>query len=786
MPSVSDVTSRLTVDTRPFSKGIQTATRDVNSFGSRISRTSRASQRDINRLDRSVNSLSGTFKTLGGVAAAAFGLNQLGSFISDITSASSRVENLRLSFTSLLGSVEASNREFAFAVSEANRLGLEIENVAGSLRGLTAATSGSELAGSTREIFTNIAEAARKIGLNGEVANRVLLQIGQSATIGKIQTEELKIIAENGLPAFRALAAALKVPATQIDKIVQSGRAVSSRFLVPFVRELNKLAGSTKTFERFDTRIARLKNSFFLLSAALGDVLTQSDFVNDGIGALTDLFIELRGVIQGTGEASSTFGKLIVGAVTNVKSKIEDIGVAVGKVQDFRKFDKKFTAGVIDRAKGLFDKVKSAVGLTTSAEAAALDTIRARPPGFDAQAQSAAKPVALPSLSVSAPRIAQPKAPREPLVPAELTTNLKALDQMFEITKKIGAGFRTAADNSEDFLTLLEDKAGLVRSELEKSLEAGNFGTAGRTEALTNLLDGLQKQIDLEKISRQEQEATLRIAELRAQAEEKRLKASQAVKLSVETPLERFDRKKGELDSLGLDSETQGRALNQIRQELANTLPEVQALQGAFSAIGDTFGKTFTGIVQGTQSVGSAFKELGRNILLSIANAAIQSAISNIGSSLAGALGGSAGGGGIGGAIGGIVTGLVTGRAKGTVTNGEELARIGDNPGGREFVVPSQFLSQDMQRFLSRTIRAQRQLDTPSFQSGGIVGGGGGGGGGGGDMGVNLILVDDRDTAARQEKQFAMIDQRVMSVVIDDVNKGRGSSLKRRFEQAGR
>jgi len=781
MPSVGDVKSRLTIDSRPFTKGIKDAAKETKSLGNEGQKSSDKFKRGIKNAEREVGKFNTTLKRLGGTIIAAFGIRELTGFAQSSIQASVTIEGMERAFTALQGSSAKSAESIRFVVSESNRLGLSFEEAGSAFKRLTAATAGSSLSGQTQQIFTQIAEASNKIGVNTAELERVLVQVGQSATRGLIQTNELASIADAGLPAFLALANAMGVSVQEVDKLVQSGAAVSSQFLIPMLEEINKLAGDVKTFDTFAGRVNKLKTSFFLLSAETGKVLKDSDFLNESIGFLTDIFNEMRGVLAGTTVATSAFGKSIVFVFKSLNEELATFGRVFATIQIFRDFDARVTGKIKEVASELIDDVKAALGFATRAQKAALDAINNQPRGSDITSGA----TVLDKITVTGKR---PSTPPPPILPPGLERSLATLDELFKTTQGLGDGFRRAREESDNFLSLLQAKVGLVSSELEKAFDApGKLRNQDRIDALTKLLDGLQTRIDLEKTlgeeqerNRQGQQAALKIEQFRVQIAKERQQAIDAVKLSVETPRERFDRSSSEIRSLGLGGETEGRALAKLRDEFAKTLPAVQALESVFQSIGQTFQTSLQGIIQGTQSVGQAFKQLGRNILLSLANAALQAAISNITRLLSSSLGG---GGSLSGTAARALVGGITSQARGTVTNGEQLSVIGDNPGGREFVVPSQVLSEPMQRFLARSIQAGRPLDTPSFATGGMSGGSMAGGM---DSGLNLILVDDRDTAARREKEIQMIDRRVMTVVLDDIDKGRGSAVKRRFERAGR
>ena len=113
--------------------------------------------------------------------------------LEDVVRTGIQMSQLRGSFTAVSGSVASGSREFQFAVTTANRLGLEVKSVAEQYRSLTAATRGTELTGQdTRALFVALSNAAQAYGLSTEQLGRAMTAFQQIISKGKVSQEELR------------------------------------------------------------------------------------------------------------------------------------------------------------------------------------------------------------------------------------------------------------------------------------------------------------------------------------------------------------------------------------------------------------------------------------------------------------------------------------------------------------------------------------------------------------------------------------------------------------------
>lgn len=167
---------------------------------------------EVETTQKSVTSAQAGFQSLStslvGLTAGVLSVQALSSAMQDVVKVGIEMQNLRQSFAAISGGAQAGNREFQFVVQTANRLGLELQSVAGQYRSLSAATRGTALEGTaTRELFTALSRAAQTYGLSTEQLGRALTAMQQIISKGKVSMEELRGQLGEALPGAMQIAA---------------------------------------------------------------------------------------------------------------------------------------------------------------------------------------------------------------------------------------------------------------------------------------------------------------------------------------------------------------------------------------------------------------------------------------------------------------------------------------------------------------------------------------------------------------------------------------------------
>jgi tape measure domain-containing protein len=178
-------------------------------------------------------------------------------------------QQLRTSLAAVAGGAQQGGQSFQFLIETANRYGFSLQSVAGSYRGLAAATRGTNLEGEqTRRIFESVTAAGRTVGATSQEMGRILTALQQMVSKGVVSMEELRQQLGEGLPgAFQIAARAMGVTTERFSQMVASGQVLTTDFLPKFARQLREELGqgAQQGAATAQAAFARLENEWNLL-----------------------------------------------------------------------------------------------------------------------------------------------------------------------------------------------------------------------------------------------------------------------------------------------------------------------------------------------------------------------------------------------------------------------------------------------------------------------------------------------------------------------------------------
>ncbi len=250
-----------------------------------------------------------------GAFAAGIGIGAIASFTKSIVDSTNKLIGWQNALKAVSPSAEIAAQSLAFVRAEADRLGLNLESMAGQYARFSAATRGTSLEGEkTREIFTSMSEAARVLNLSVESTEGAFRALEQMVSKGKVQAEELRGQLGERLPgAFRIAAEAMGVTTAELDKMLKDGEITAEDLLPKLAARLKELyaAGAVDAANSPSAEINRLSNSLFDLRIAIGESGFMES-ITSGARGLTD---SIRGIVES-------------GAIDAVASGLTTIGTA--------------------------------------------------------------------------------------------------------------------------------------------------------------------------------------------------------------------------------------------------------------------------------------------------------------------------------------------------------------------------------------------------------------------------------------------------------------------------
>lgn len=250
-----------------------------------------------------------TFATALG--AGGLGLAGLLSKFKDVARETSRV-------TTALRNVSVGTSGFAdnlkFINGLAKEYGLEVNSLISNFSKFTAsATQANMPMKDQKKIFESLSKASAAFSLSGEQTDGVFLALSQMMGKGKISMEELRKQMGEKLPiAMSAMAKALGVSISEMDKLVSAGKVMAADVLPKFADALNEMIPEIDT--------DNLESSLNKLSNAFGEIVDSSGFTNkykaliDGLTSLLEtaasniktIFQGVASVIIGLAAMSAT------------------------------------------------------------------------------------------------------------------------------------------------------------------------------------------------------------------------------------------------------------------------------------------------------------------------------------------------------------------------------------------------------------------------------------------------------------------------------------------------
>lgn len=248
---------------------------------------------------------------------------------------------------------QAAASSLEYIRSEADRLGLELESLAGIFSRFSAATRGTSLEGEqTREIFTAMAEAARVLNLSTDGVAGAFRALEQMVSKGSVQAEELRQQLGERLPgAFRMVADAMGVSTAELNKMLERGEVTAEEMLPKLAARLREVysAAAVNAANSPAAEFNRLSNALFDLRVAVGE---------SGV---------MEGLTRGAREATDALRNVVDnGAIDRIASGLGTVATAVGLA-----FGGRSIAAVANYAASIRESVAETVASAKAAESAA-------------------------------------------------------------------------------------------------------------------------------------------------------------------------------------------------------------------------------------------------------------------------------------------------------------------------------------------------------------------------------------------------------------------------------
>lgn len=268
----------LGLDTRDFQRKMRLAERDLKkAFGSAAIRTSQALAASI-----------------AGVAAA------VGYLGAKSVKLAADLETQTKAFQRLLGGADAAKAKLEELQSFAAQTPFTFTEVTDATKRLLALGFAAE---EVIPVLTSIGDAASGLGLDSGGMARIIKAFADIRSKGVLATQEIKQLAENGIPAFEILASKLGVTIPEAMKLVEDRAVNSVTAINAFMSGINDRFGGMMNIQSktmlgmWSTIVDEAENSMRIV----GKQITQSAGLQSAMQRIRDAAVAFRTTLQDAG-----------------------------------------------------------------------------------------------------------------------------------------------------------------------------------------------------------------------------------------------------------------------------------------------------------------------------------------------------------------------------------------------------------------------------------------------------------------------------------------------------
>ncbi len=209
-----------------------------------------------------------------GQAAKAAGTAMAAAFTArEAVAAAASMETLQAGLKAVTGDSAKAAQELEFVRAVASKVGVDTVEAGRAFLGLAASTKGTAVEGkATRDVFEAVATAMGKAGKSSAETSNALVALGQMASKGTVQAEELKGQLGEALPgALQAAAAGMGITVEKLNELVEAGSITANDIFPALTKGLNELYGQAGGAQTLSQEFINIKNAFTDMSARLGE-----------------------------------------------------------------------------------------------------------------------------------------------------------------------------------------------------------------------------------------------------------------------------------------------------------------------------------------------------------------------------------------------------------------------------------------------------------------------------------------------------------------------------------
>lgn len=243
-----------------------------------LANNARKAAKETKRLKTEQNSLRGVLSGVRSAALAAFSIGAVVTFGKAVMKASADMELLKKGLAFTLGNTGAQK-----LIENMQTLGEKSAYNSNQLIPLARAwiTVGDNAQTATAKM-KKIVDCASAYGLTEDQMSRVNLALTQMQAKGKVSSEEMRQLAEAGVPAWQLLSTAMGKPVNELQNLAAQGKLTQSSIDMLFDGMAKKTQGATNSMANtMEAKFSNVQEAVTNSFAAIGDIIAQGFGVSD-------------------------------------------------------------------------------------------------------------------------------------------------------------------------------------------------------------------------------------------------------------------------------------------------------------------------------------------------------------------------------------------------------------------------------------------------------------------------------------------------------------------------
>jgi len=241
--------------------------------------------------------MGSSVRQVGGYIAGFLSVQAFVNFNKAVLDTTIKMEGLRKAIEFTSGTVTGGISNFKFLQRTAEELGLPLQAAAEGFKSMSAAASRSNISmEQQRQMFYDLSKSMAALQLTSQDAQLVFFGFGQLMSKSKVSAQELYHQIGERLPiAMQAaqIAAAkmtgqVSITTTELIKLVEEGKLLSTEFAPAFTEALGQLAGDAAKIETLGKSFTRFKTAWDEMLVAMGE--SNKGFWKDTLDGFTRVF----------------------------------------------------------------------------------------------------------------------------------------------------------------------------------------------------------------------------------------------------------------------------------------------------------------------------------------------------------------------------------------------------------------------------------------------------------------------------------------------------------------